>query len=483
MKKSALYTALFLVFAATSGCKKFLEQPPDNRAELHSPEQVSRLLGTAYPQANYAGFCESASDNVADKGAGVIENFNFDTYRFNDVQDDQQDSPEFYWNACYAAIAVANQALETCRTADDPDAYRAQKGEALIARAYAHFMLVTFFSEVYDPATAAADPGIPYVTEPEKVVFKNYERKTVAYVYEMIEKDLLEGLPLIDDTKYNVPRYHFNRAAANAFAARFYLFKRDYQKVVQHVNAVFPTNNASSMLRPWNTTYQNMTYNELFVVYARATEPANLLLTETVSVWGRYYYTLRYGLNSVKRDEALDFNVTGGQWVFDFHVYTAGTDNYLIPKINEHFVRNNVNASIGLAYVMVPLFTAEEALLNRAEANALLNNTANAITDLNTYAATRINNYNPTAHRITPAKVQGFYGTNLQTGLVRTVLDFKRAEFVQEGMRWFDILRYRIPVTHTTAEGETYTLTGDDPRRLFQIPASAEIAGITRNPR
>lgn len=482
MKKLSLYTAVFLAFTASS-CKKFLEQPPDNRAELHSPEQVSRLLGTAYPQSNYMGFFESASDNVADKGAGTIRNYNVDAYKFDDIRDDQQDSPEAYWQACYAAIAVANQALETCATAPDPDAYRAQKGEALLARAYAHFMLVTVFSETYNPTTAASDPGIPYVTEPEKVVFKNYERKTVAYVYEMIEKDLTAGLSLIDDKTYTVPRYHFNRAAANAFAARFYLFKRDYQKVVQHVNQVFPTNNASSMLRPWNTTYKNMTYQELFDTYARATEPANLLLVETVSWWARDYYNLRYSLTSGKRDEVLYYNVTGGQWSFENHVYTVGTDNYVIPKINEHFVRNNVNANIGLGYVVVPLFTAEEALLNRVEANTYLNNTTAAINDLNTYAATRINNYNATTHRITSAKIQGFYGTNLQTGLVLTVLDFKRAEFVQEGMRWLDILRYRIPVTHRTSEGEIFTLTGDDPRRLFQIPQSATIAGIEQNPR
>ncbi len=65
-------------------------------------------------------------------------------------------------------------------------------------------------------------------------------RKTVAYVYEMIEKDLLEGLPLIKDVSYTVPKYHFNIAAANAFASRFYLVKRDYAKTLSYANAVFP---------------------------------------------------------------------------------------------------------------------------------------------------------------------------------------------------------------------------------------------------
>ena len=80
-----------------------------------------------------------------------------------------------------------------------------KKGEALVARAYSHFMLVNFFSKFYNEATAATDPGIPYVTEPETVSIKQYDRKTVMYVYDMIEKDFLEGLPLLDDNAYSVP--------------------------------------------------------------------------------------------------------------------------------------------------------------------------------------------------------------------------------------------------------------------------------------
>lgn len=483
MKKLLIYTSVCLAFTA-GGCKKFLEQSPDNRASLNTPEQVSQLLGTAYPQANYMTFAESSSDNVADKGAGVLENTNLDPYMFNDVRDDQEDSPEFYWNACYAAVAVANQALETCSKAADPDAYKTQKGEALLARAYAHFMLVTFFAETYDPATSASDPGVPYVTVPEKVVIKQYDRKTVAYVYEMIEKDILTGLPLLDGADYSVPRYHFTPTAAYAFAARFYLFKQDYEKAATYASLVFSSGNVIPLLRPWNTTYKAMTYNELYAVYAKATEPANLLLVQTPSVWARLYFTVRYSLNSTKRDQVLGTNVTGGEWSFRNQLYTAGTNNYLLPKINEHFIRSSVNATIGNAYVVVPLFTTEEVLFNRAEANIYLNKTDAVLADLNAYASTRINNYSAATHTITAARVQNFYGTNnLQLALLRTVLDFKRAEYVQEGMRWFDILRYRIAVTHTTFEGEVYTLESDDKQRLFQIPQSAILSGVSQNPR
>ncbi len=102
----------------------------------------------------------------------------------------------------------------------------------------------------------------------------------------MIEADLLRGLPLLDDTKYTVPRYHFTKAAANAFASRFFLFKGEYAKVVSYANSVFGASNVISMLRPWNTTYLTYSPQEMFTVYQRATEPANLLLVRNRFIMG-----------------------------------------------------------------------------------------------------------------------------------------------------------------------------------------------------
>jgi hypothetical protein len=234
-----------------------------------------------------------------------------------------------------------------------------------------------------------------------------------------------------------------------------------------------------------------MTYNELYAVYAKATEPANLLLIETSSLWGRNYFRVRYSLDATKEEEIFSTDnifstpTTEGRWAFEFQTYTAGTNHYLLPKINEYFVRASVNADIGTPYVMVPAFTTEEVLFNRAEAYTYLNNTAAALADLNAYASTRLVNYNPSTHTLTSSKISSYYGTSgSQEGLIRTILDFKRAEYVQEGMRWFDMMRYKIPVTHYAFNPEReITLGADDLRRVFQIPESAGLAGVTQNPR
>jgi starch-binding outer membrane protein, SusD/RagB family len=489
MNKLLLYTSISAGLLFATACKKFLDKNPDNRASINSPEQLAQLLSTAYPQSNYMAFCESISDNVGDKGLGDqnVRTIN-DPYFFRDVSDREQDSPEHYWFACYKAIAVANTALDIISKAADTASYRAQKGEALVARAYAHFMLVTLFSKPYDQATAGSDPGIPYVTEPETVVMKNYARRTVAYVYQQIEKDLLEGLPLIDDIKYAVPRYHFNKSAANAFAARFFLFKKDYPKVIEHATAVLGTGNYTPLLRPWNTVYKQWTYIELFNNYAKATEPANLLLVEAPSWWGRYYFTARYGWTRAKRDEMWS-NVTTGTWAFDNQTLISGSDqlHILLPKWNEYFVRNSLNAEIGVGYLMLPLFTTEEVLFNRAEALNEQGNSSAAIIELNNYASTRIDNYNPTTHRIDATRLSSRYGGNTQSNVLKCILDFKRVEYLHEGLRWFDLLRHKLPVVHQHFIRDNVfrndTLTKDNPYRQFQLPQSVTTSDIPLNPR
>lgn len=484
------YILSVVILTAIVSCNKLLEKEPDNRAKLNTPQKVSQLLATAYPAANYMAFAESISDNVADRGSGTTEYETMDPYMFRDVRDNQQDSPEFYWDACYAAIAAANQALQAISQAPDSVNYSAQKGEALVCRAYAHFMLVSFFSKMYNPSTAATDPGIPYVTEPENVVIKQYDRKTVQYVYDMIEKDLLAGLPLLKDGSYTVPAYHFTTIAAHAFAARFYLFKGNFANVLTHTAQVVPATNVAAALRPWNTTYAGLTFLELQATYQKATEPANLLLAETSSAYMRYISGSRYAMdytiaNNIITDvPAIASGSVTAQWEFINQSYIAGTNGAFIPKIYEYFVKESINANIGFPYVMVPLFTMEEALFNRAEAMVYSNNTQGAIDLLNAYLSTRITNYNPSIHTLTAAKATTYYQTtNVQLALLNLIIDYKQAEFIEEGMRWFDLQRYDIPVQHVLSNGTTLTLAADSKQRLFQLPQSVTLSGIALNPR
>ncbi|WEK19020.1 MAG: RagB/SusD family nutrient uptake outer membrane protein [Candidatus Pedobacter colombiensis] len=486
MKHTIKYLTLIAILTSASSCKKYLEQAPDLRATINTPAKVSELLVTAYPRGSYITFCEAASDNAEDKGIAATDEdlpakpVNRDAWYFRDIKSNDTDSPDNYWNECYAAIAVANQALASIKANGNPQAYTAQTGEALVARAYAHFMLVTLFSHVYDVSTAETDPGVPYVTEPEVVVFKKYSRKTVAYVYQQIEKDLTEGLPLINDNSYKIPKYHFTTSAAHAFAARFYLFKKDYAKVVEHANLVFPGGNIAANLRNFVIpAFTTLEYGARQALYTAADNPANILLQETETGWARSYPSYRYALtNNLLYKTMFGPNVTGANW--DYKVsgreFTLNTS-----KFSEHFVKTNPNSDVGDSYAMIPIFSAEEVLFNRAEANAYLGNSDAALKDLTDFVNKRI----IAGSTVTAAKITSYYKpVSLSAGIVQTVLDFKKTEYLFEGLRWFDILRYNLPVVHKTADLlTTLTLGPNDPRRVFQIPEQATLAGIERNPR
>lgn len=485
--KIVIYVTLSALFFSAS-CKKFLENQPDDRTELNSPVKVAELLANAYPHGSYVTMAESMSDNAGDKGTTGRSLPNSLAWSYTDQVDASSlDTPPFYWNACYKAIAAANYALEAIEKASDKSAYAASKGEALVARAYVHFMLVSFFAKAYDPATAATDPGIPYVTAPQKIVEGNYTRGTVASVYENIEKDLVEGLPLIRNNSYKVPKYHFTTQAANAFAARFYLFKRDYQKVIDHANAVFPGNTVVDNLRPWNTTYSVLGYYELQALYTNSTEPANLLLQEANSIWGRSYAYYNYGLSSAVRAAVYNAanNPARRTLAMTNKIFGGNETVYNIPKFREHFVKETISANFGDPYNMVPLFTSEEVLFNRAEAYAMKGDNAMAIADLDAYLSKRITSYSVTADKFTEAKALAFFpNTPIKDALVGTVINFKRMEFMHEGLRWFDIVRLKIPIEHISVDGKTkITLGVNDPRRVVQIPQDAVAAGLAPNPR
>lgn len=77
-----------------------------------------------------------------------------------------------------------------------------------------------------------------------------------------------------------------------------------------------------------------------------------------------------------------------------------------------------------------------------------------------------------------------FYAlTDLQTSYIKAIAEFRRRDFIQEGIRWFDIKRFNLEVKHEIYNEPTNILTKDDNRRALQIPLQASLNGIEKNPR
>ncbi|MDR0232595.1 MAG: RagB/SusD family nutrient uptake outer membrane protein [Dysgonamonadaceae bacterium] len=520
------YILIVLIGLAGVSCDDFLDKLPDNRAEIKTPKQVSLLLVNGYSEGNYALLGELSSDNVIDNNSPDDKGMRHNVPAFNKMDDevyawedvvssDQQDSPSEVWVGAYHAIAVANHALEAIKKFEEEgrgSEVRAQKGEALLIRAYNHFILVNVFAQAYrNEKLSANDPGIPYITEPERKVMVIKERISVDSVYKLIEKDLLAGLPLINDAMYEVPKYHFNRAAANAFAARFFLFKKDYDKAIEYASAVLEPNPALMMRKWWSITFPTSMAQRL--EWINAAETSNLMLIATHSIFARRYNSSpRYAINR----DALNGTIysrgptwSGSHPCFRGRLYISWMGQeygvFFLAAVGELFEYTDKIAGIGYPRIVRPEFTAEETLLCRAEAYIYQERFDKALEDLKVWDKARQNL--PTQATFSPfteAAIQSLYRPT-QTLLVKTlnttkmdpawtiserqeyflhcVLHFRRIETISNGMRWFDVKRYGIELEHKIGTSRVETLTWDDPRRALQLPAEVIAAGMEPNDR
>ena len=506
--KYILYVAFVSAFAS---CEGFLDTLPDNRTQIDTEKKISQLLVSAYPGSNYSVLAELSSDNFVDNNAilpvnlAAFERMHDEIFSWSEVTSStQEDSPSHVWERCYAAISTANHALKAIEALQlkDPDAeLDSQKGEALLCRAYGHFILVNIFCQAYRDETASkSDIGIPYVTEPETSVNTDYARESVQSVYAKIQQDLEQGIALVTDLHYSVPKYHFNKKAAAAFAARFFLYKREYQKVVDYADQVL-TANPANLMRNWNVNYDNI--DAISYDYIKTDKACNLLIIPTTSVFSRIFGT-RYGHNYTAM--AGSTYGPGPTWsdmlpCFNGKLYISGQQDYgvFFPKSFEMFEYTDKVAGIGYAHVVRAEFTVEETLLCRAEALIYLNRINEAVADLQVW-----NNSHLAPNVLTEAIIRSFYVssnslfvktlnndkmsasfvvTAAQRPLIHCVLHFRRIETMFDGYRWFDIKRYGIEIDHNIAGKGVDKLVYNDPRRAIQLPQEVISAGLEPNPR
>ncbi len=64
------YLLLILILPILAGCNSFLDQLPDDRTVIDTPEKMKELMVSAYDISLPIAFNEFMSDNVEDFGSG-----------------------------------------------------------------------------------------------------------------------------------------------------------------------------------------------------------------------------------------------------------------------------------------------------------------------------------------------------------------------------------------------------------------------------
>lgn len=502
--KHILNTVFLSVLLLLSSCERYLEVNPDSTldVEINSEEKIAELLTAAYPEASYSAFLEARTDNVEERVNGVHSRLNEAMYFWEDYDQEDLDTPLNYWNSCYKGIAQANKALELLASYPKTDRVKALYGEAFLLRAYLHFMLVNIWSAPYGTEKSKNSLGIPYLEKPEKNALVDYKRGTVADVYEKIERDLKLGISLVSDDYYQNPKFHFNKKAAYAFASRFYLIKGEWDLVIEYSNFVLGAD-AKQVIRNWNEYMQQMSSDRtsLYTLYTSSSEPANLLLSTTESRIKRNISNEKYGstTHSVTNifakkgiDGCSEAKTLNLDQVYTFAYTGAPVSNgRYLAKFDELSLFGNTGIRPRGLYVTNVLFSVDEVLLNRMEAYTMKKNYSQAVDDLLDYMKGKFDIDLPCSREMYLttstehyATYTPFYGLTVkQLAMVKTITELRQKEFFHEGLRWFDIRRFYLPVTRNSKNSLYRPLTKEDPRKLLQIPAEAINRGLEPNPR
>lgn len=417
MKK--ILTALLLI-ATASSCNSILEIEPLSQisnnqafANLNSAQGVVNGLYNNL-QIVYQWRVQVISDVASDMSQQI------------DTWDALTAADEFNWGAdnsevedlytsLYRCIDIANSIIAyvpamAITQADKDD----MMGQAYFVRGLAYFDLARFWG------------GIPNVYGTEGVVIKltpsvgiSQEdfatRSTLRQTYDQAEKDLVEALAKLPETRANavLSKAKATKPAARALLARYYLYNQQWANAEK-----FATDAIAN--RPLNTPFE----------------------------------TIFKTKNSAETLFELQFNENDGQGIRQWYYPSSQNGRggtalhdamYAEMVANPADVRGTLAARNTTANVYYPtkwsaaqnadnfqLLRMSEQYLIRAEARAEQNNVTGAADDLNA-VRTRAGIAKTTA--------------STKADLITAILQERKLEFVGEGQRWFDVIRRGLGMT------------------------------------
>lgn len=449
---SLLFSAVMLLLSSCG--KDWLDLVPSNKIEsstaIKTVTDARSAINGVYYQMQRSGYYGGRMSWYADicgddmRTWGNSSTRSGATYRYDY---NPQNAPSDLWNQPYAVIRLANNLLSLIDNIEVKPAQEAErsyiKGEALMARALAHFDICRVYGYPYLKDNGAS-LGACIVTTPLKADAKPV-RSTVAACYEqVIIADLVTAIPLLSAEK-TASRARFNRWAAKLLLSRVYLYKGDNANALREAEecitgaqaAGYTLYTNANYLAQWQTKYSTESLFEIANIAGQNTGSdgiPNWFAANTSNAYHdigltKSFYDL---LNGDLEDVRLK-------------VLRKGV-NY--PNAFPAFVLKYTNGGSAPTESNVTLYRLSEAYLNAAEAAAKMGNQNDKA----------LSYLNAIVKRANPGKnVKG-------TVTLEMVLGERRKELFGEGHRAFDLLR----------NGMTIFRSDDEESKMF-LPDYAKV--------
>lgn len=510
MRKNNIKWSMLLALCMF-GCSDFLKESSQDEVRPATTNDLEQLLlGEGYLRneyiANYLDLLTDDienhySDDVSQQGllpAGApIFSWQKDMYERMQNNTYGRDT----WERLYEKIKGCNVVLDALENVSGSEGAKLNlRGQALAMRAFYYFTLVNLYGQPYNAENVdiKKSPGVPLILE--SAVKDDFPpRASVVEVYERVEKDLLEALPLIEQYGQGNYKMRVTDLFIHTLLSRMYLYMENWEKTVTHADYVIerkPTlinlkdyyyseyvideengcvYNIGSMELIWGYS-DSKEYSVYFVpttgkmgiypAYAVSAALKNLYVSGDLRSSKLYYspYLIRYDIVIDEDTGEPEMVVIGG-----LHYGTKTSSS------------STTNPGKGMRVA--------ELYLNRAEAKIRLaqkNNDAQleqeALDDLNYLRAHRF------SAPYTEVKAENVASWVIEkeegiSDLLQFCREERRRELSFEDHRWFDLRRYGMPeIVHTLylTEGQAteYRLPAKSDRYVLPI---AQVV-LERNP-
>ena len=385
--------------------------------------------GSAVPTVAFIG--DVISDNVIINSDGRRSRETFYDFRY-----DEDDSSESMWLSAYKVIQRSNLILENIDKLDGNPLQANIRGEALAARAIAHFDLAKFYAS--SPAQAAdADQGIPIVTSTVSSLLP--ARNTLGETYSSILDDLTTAVTLLNADN-GVGRINTN--VASAMLSRIYLFMGNNSAAITAADAV-------SGMEVSRDDFINVWKDE---VETSVLWKIKVLEVDDISIGVAWLQEAPEGIRSEYNVDLELFNLYSDNDIrkaayFETSDFNGITYNHII-KYRGRLVGNaNVVDAKAIRYA--------EVLLNKAEAQAAMNDDGGALTTLDILRGNRYENF--------------VSGNESGQALKDAIQLERRLELAFEGQRFFDLKRQGLGINRSSA-GDRADGSGQT-AEFFTLPA------------
>ena len=274
------------------------------------------------------------------------------------------------------------------------------------------------------------------------------KRATLQECYDLILTDLTDALPLLPEVA-KPSKYRMSRGGCAGILARAYLIIGDYEKALSYANEALKSNDAL-------LDFKTISVLDPYGFIGRTDMPESLNDPEAILIRNAPYAFGNSG--SVLTSDNL---ISIYDEEHDKRCLVYFVDNYWGTPFESPTTRIYISGfreNIGIS--------SSEMYLTAAECEARIGSVDRAMELLNKLRANRIEGYEP----MTAA------GMDREKVLDEVFLE-RRREFALRGMfRFIDLRRFAkdpkraVTVTHNTGDGQTESITADDPRFTLPIP-------------